>query len=656
MRSVFRRRRLLSPLLVLAAVAATGLPPATAQPAPSAVTTIVQLTGVNASAVVERVLETAGVARVPDPAVPAAPGWSAQVPIPDGAQSVGFVWDGRREAELQMRSHGPAGWSPWIDLHTGDDEPDAEGAGRPGLGPVWIGEGADLVEVGVEEGSLANFRLDAIRVSMPQRRSAGSAASAALATAPAALGRPSIISREAWGAEPWASWQSGCTAAPLTARPRLAIVHHTASTNSYSVAQSAAQIRAIQQFHVHSRGWCDVAYNFFVDRHGQIFEGRAGGVDRGVIGGHARGFNTGSIGTALLGTHTSSAVTDAEVASLRALLAWKLAHHGVDPSAHVWFQSLCDPAGGACKYGYRQWVLLPTIVTHRDVGVTSCPGDAAYPVAARLRPVVADIVLRSGPFHPLPGWTPDQDRPRVQTLDALGGLHPAGSATSVQAPGYWSTYPIARGITGTATRGYKVDGWGGVHVYGSATPVRGTSYWPGRDVARAIALGPSQSSGWVLDLYGGLHPFGGAPRVYTSGYWYGLDIARDVVSLPGGRGGYVLDAWGGLHPFGNASRPTGGPYWSGRDFARAVVLNPDGPGGYVLDASGGIHSFGGAPRLTGTGWKPGQDAFRDLVLIGNGRGYTIDVYGVLWPVGGARNLTHSMTWTGYRFARGVVAG
>ena len=53
--------------------------------------------------------------------------------------------------------------------------------------------------------------------------------------------------------------------------------------------------------------YCDIGYNFLVDRYGIIFEGRYGGVDRGVIGAHATNFNTGTTGIAMIGDYSSVA-------------------------------------------------------------------------------------------------------------------------------------------------------------------------------------------------------------------------------------------------------------------------------------------------------------------------------------------------------------
>ena len=86
----------------------------------------------------------------------------------------------------------------------------------------------------------------------------------------------------------------------------MAFVHHTVSLNEYSKAEAPAVVRGIQRYHQSSNGWSDVGYNFLVDRFGQIYEGRAGGIDRAVIGAQAQGWNSVSTGIASVGTHTST--------------------------------------------------------------------------------------------------------------------------------------------------------------------------------------------------------------------------------------------------------------------------------------------------------------------------------------------------------------
>src|SRR5205809_4829465 len=95
---------------------------------------------------------------------------------------------------------------------------------------------------------------------------------------------PAIVSRSAWGAN-----EEIVRATPIVASAlRLAVVHHTAGTNAYTPAQSAAIVRGIQLYHVKGNGWNDIGYNFLIDRYGTVYEGRGGGIDKNVIGAHAQ--------------------------------------------------------------------------------------------------------------------------------------------------------------------------------------------------------------------------------------------------------------------------------------------------------------------------------------------------------------------------------
>ena len=90
-------------------------------------------------------------------------------------------------------------------------------------------------------------------------------------------------------------------------------------------------MRGIEVYHVQGNGWNDIGYNFLVDRFGTIYEGRGGGIDRNVIGAHAQGFNTGTVGVALIGNFTAATPTQAQQAALVRLLAWRLDVAHVDP-------------------------------------------------------------------------------------------------------------------------------------------------------------------------------------------------------------------------------------------------------------------------------------------------------------------------------------
>jgi hypothetical protein len=197
-------------------------------------------------------------------------------------------------------------------------------------------------------------------------------------------GSPPIISRLAWGAN------EAIRRAPPQYAPalQLALVHHTAGTNSYTASQSAAIVRGIEIYHVQGNGWNDIGYNFLVDKYGQVFEGRFGGVDKNVVGAHAEGFNTGSVGVALLGTYSVTPPTAAAKNALVNLLAWRLDLAHVDP-----LSSLTVTSGGNARFPVGTPVFLRAVSGHRDTGFTSCPGAALYAQLGALARQAATIGL-----------------------------------------------------------------------------------------------------------------------------------------------------------------------------------------------------------------------------------------------------------------------
>jgi hypothetical protein len=168
---------------------------------------------------------------------------------------------------------------------------------------------------------------------------------------------------------------------------RFAVIHHTAGRNDYSRVEAAAIVKGIQLFHVQGNGWNDIGYNFLVDRFGTVYEGRFGGVDRNVVGAHAQGFNTGSVGIALLGTYGGTRPSAAAQEAVARLVSWRLDLAHVDPASFLTFIS-----GGSNRYAGGIPVLLSAVTGHRDTGFTECPGDA---LEARL-PAIAGRALELG--------------------------------------------------------------------------------------------------------------------------------------------------------------------------------------------------------------------------------------------------------------------
>ncbi|GGW66755.1 peptidoglycan recognition protein family protein [Streptomyces xantholiticus] len=194
--------------------------------------------------------------------------------------------------------------------------------------------------------------------------------------------RPAIVTRKGWGADE--SWRE--KELVYTDSVKAAFVHHSATGNNYTCKQAPSVIRSIYRYHVESSGWRDIGYNFAVDKCGNIYEGRAGGVGKPVLGAHTLGFNRNSTGIAVLGTYSSSNPPQAAVTAVARLTAWKLGLHGINPKGKVTLTS-----AGSGKYAAGAKVRLNAISGHRDGYVTDCPGSRLYSRLGTARTASAEL-------------------------------------------------------------------------------------------------------------------------------------------------------------------------------------------------------------------------------------------------------------------------
>jgi hypothetical protein len=191
--------------------------------------------------------------------------------------------------------------------------------------------------------------------------------------------------------------------APAYGDVRVAFVHHSVNGNGYSAAEVPAMLRSIYVFHTYARGWNDFGYNFAIDAYGRIWEGRAGGIDRPVIGAQAGGYNSQSFGVVLLGDFSATLPTGAARRALAKLVAWKLALHGVPVSGRVTVE-VDPPDAHYTRYRPGQHVSLPRIAGHRDGCTTDCPGyDMYVDGLPALRRSVAQIIGRQHALTLAPG-------------------------------------------------------------------------------------------------------------------------------------------------------------------------------------------------------------------------------------------------------------
>lgn len=362
---------------------------------------------------------------------------SDRMELPEDAPGVvGLVYDAHSDVEFEVRTEVDGTWSDWERLDADDED-----GGTPGTDPYYTagaqalqvrilgddwdpagtrvllvdpktldsdaeavrdnqpvtglddgaGEGDDSASDesgGVEDGADATSDASSGATAASGAASGATAQNAALTVPAGTAGaagweaqttsakvkkveKPKIRSRKDWGA----SKKLGTTKHDVAAKATAAVVHHSAGANDYDAEDVPAILRGIHTFHVQGRGWDDVGYNMFADKYGRLWEGRAGGVSKAIVGAHAVGYNTGTFGISVLGTYEKKAPPQKTLDAVAGAIAWKLSLSGTSADAKTTI------AGDRVR----------TVIGHRDVGQTSCPGDAFYAKLGEVRTTAVQI-------------------------------------------------------------------------------------------------------------------------------------------------------------------------------------------------------------------------------------------------------------------------
>lgn len=219
--------------------------------------------------------------------------------------------------------------------------------------------------------------------------------------APAAARLPPLAGVPVHPRDEWAGGlpPPGPLAQERPADVRFLLVHHTASTNAYGPDEVAGLIRGFHAFHTGpEKNWPDVAYNFFVDRYGGVWEGRAGSLAGPVVPdatGGSQGFA--QLGC-FIGDHSTEPPTPEAQRSMTALLAALADAYAIDtsPGAATTFVSR-----GSNRWPAGTSVTTTTIAGHRDMSLTACPGEAGYVLVRDVFPaeVTALRAARSTPTN-----------------------------------------------------------------------------------------------------------------------------------------------------------------------------------------------------------------------------------------------------------------
>ncbi len=297
------------------------------------------------------------------------------------------------DVAVQARIRSAGKWVEWSEVvvqpssSADADTPEAAGVARAGSDPLYVGP-SDAVQVRVDSTGVKPRDVHLVLIdpgsSDADSQAAGAGAGRLLggATAEAAEPKPAYVTRAGWGAD---ERLRSCTPS-VSSTIKGGILHTTATSNDYTAAQSAAIMRSMYAYHTGSLGWCDIGYNFLVDKFGTLFEGRYGGVDKPVIGSHTGGFNSYTVGVSMIGNQDLVAPSAATLRTVQSVFAWKFGLHGVNPTSTATYTSA---GGSATSYPAGTLVTRSAISGHRDYSSKSCPGNYAYPLLPSIRSAVA---------------------------------------------------------------------------------------------------------------------------------------------------------------------------------------------------------------------------------------------------------------------------
>lgn len=121
------------------------------------------------------------------------------------------------------------------------------------------------------------------------------------------------------------------------------VIHHTGNP-----CDDDLSAEEIHQSHL-SQGWAGIGYHYVIRKDGSIERGRP----HNMIGSHACGFNSESIGIHVCGNFEIAEPTEAQQNSLSMLIAELCKIYGLIASADI-------------------------VVGHRDLMATACPGENLY--------------------------------------------------------------------------------------------------------------------------------------------------------------------------------------------------------------------------------------------------------------------------------------
>ena len=205
------------------------------------------------------------------------------------------------------------------------------------------------------------------------------------------------------------------------------VIHHTATDYdpNWTIEDVKSQLQKIYKYHTLNRNFGDIWYNFLIDQMWNIYEWRAGG--QWAVWMHVSSNNVSTVWISLMWNFEKETPTEAQLSALINLTTALAKLYNIDPNGTSYtFQINSD------KEPYVVAKKNKTIIWHKDIAATSCPGKNMYPFLEKLREEVS-FRLKNGIQ-----WDQPLPSDRIQNLSKIRLWISDTWATKVSKTNYWS--------------------------------------------------------------------------------------------------------------------------------------------------------------------------------------------------------------------------
>ncbi|CAG9760673.1 unnamed protein product [Ceutorhynchus assimilis] len=114
---------------------------------------------------------------------------------------------------------------------------------------------------------------------------------------------------------------------------------HTATEEAFTQEKNTLNIRLIQTYHIESKGWADIGYNFCVGSDGNVYEGRGWFAQ----GAHTLTYNPYSVGIAFLGCFLQHLPPNTALKRCKDLIAQGVKIAAIEPDYELIAHCQCRP-------------------------------------------------------------------------------------------------------------------------------------------------------------------------------------------------------------------------------------------------------------------------------------------------------------------------